>query len=64
MVCPTCQGAGTILGKTVRDRARKGGFASYRRSLEPGQLSMSQRGEKGGAPRLPTLADLGGRGPS
>lgn len=57
-VCPTCDGKGRILTRNARTRARKGGNASYLKSLQPGSLTMSERGKKGGRPRCPTRADL------
>jgi hypothetical protein len=62
-ICPECKGSGRIRGKTVRTRARKGGNASYMKSRETGQLSMSERGRLGGAPSLPTLAQAGAQSP-
>ena len=62
-ICPECKGSGRIKGRTVRTRARKGGNASYMRSKGEGQISMSERGRLGGAPRLPTLAQAGARSP-
>ena len=58
-ICPTCGGKGRILTHSARARSRKGGNESYRRSLEPGALSMSERGQRGGRPRALTLEDLG-----
>ena len=57
-ICPTCDGKGRILTRNARARARKGGNASYLKSLQPGSLTMSERGRKGGRPRAPTRADL------
>ena len=56
--CPTCHGSGRVLSKTVSARSRKGGTAAYLRSLQPGQPSMSERGQKGGRPRELTLAEV------
>ena len=53
--CPMCDGSGRIVSRTVKARAVKGGNASYLKSLQPGQMSMSERG---GRPRLPTLQEL------
>ena len=44
--CPVCDGKGWIVSRTVRARAKKAGNASYLKSLEPGQLSMSERGRR------------------
>ena len=54
-ICPLCDGKGRILSESVKTRARQGGHASYRKSLEPGNPTMSERGKRGGAPRMPTL---------
>ena len=56
--CPLCDGSGRILSRTVKARAKKGGNAAYLKSLQPEQMSMSERGKLGGAPRLPTWEDL------
>lgn len=52
-VCPTC-GSRALADKEVV-RARKGGHASYLKSLEVGQPSMSERGKRGGRPKKGTL---------
>ena len=39
-------------------RSCKGGNASHLKSLEPGQLTKSERGKRGGAPSVPTYEDL------
>ena len=57
--CPLCEGTGRILSQTVKARAKKGGNATFLKSLMPGQMSMSERGKKGGRPKALTLADLG-----
>ena len=56
--CPSCDGTGIVKSEVFKARARKGGVNSFRRSLEPGQLSMVERGRMGGRPKEPTLADL------
>ena len=56
--CPTCDGAGVVTSDVYKARARKGGVHSYRKSLQPGQLSMVERGQLGGRPKEPTIADL------
>ena len=58
-ICPTCDGSGRILTHSARTRARKGGNAAYLKSLEPGEMTMSERGQRGGRPRALTLEDLG-----
>ena len=61
-ICPTCQGSGRVLNENAKAKAkanaRKGGNVAYLKSLEPGALSMAERGRKGGAPKLPTIEDL------
>ena len=57
--CPMCDGSGRILSRTVKARAKKGGNAAYLKSMEPGQMSMSDRGRRGGRPRALTLESLG-----
>ena len=53
-----CKGKGRILSESARTRARQGGNASYLRSLEPGQLSMAERGRLGGQPKALTIDDI------
>ena len=48
-LCPTC--GGIMLTEKAEADARKWGNASYLKSLEPGQMSMSQRGSRGGNPK-------------
>ena len=57
-ICPMCCGSGQVVSQDWRGRSRKGGNASYRRSLEPGAISMAQRGRQGGRPRALRLEDL------
>lgn len=57
-LCVACQGTGRILSESAIARAKKGGNVSYLVSLCPEQLSMSERGQKGGRPKEPTLDDL------
>ena len=40
-----------MLTDKVKAAARKEGIASSLKSLEPGQLSMSERGKRGGNPK-------------
>ncbi len=56
--CPTCGGAGSVGTKSWETRSRKGGVNAAKRSMEPGQLSMTERGRLGGRPKLPTLEDV------
>ena len=56
--CPLCDGKGRILSATRQATSRKGGNASYMKSLEPGELSMKERGRRGGRPRALRLEDL------
>ena len=58
VTCPACDGSGRVVADAVSARARRGGTASYLRSLEPGQFSMKERGLSGGRPREATLTDL------
>ena len=57
-ICPSCKGTGRVTSEGVKSRARKGGVHSYLRSLEAGQLSMTERGRRGGRPEEPSLAGL------
>ena len=57
-ICPTCKGAGTTTTKDAISRSTKGGNASHRKSLEEGQLSMTERGRMGGAPTKFTIWDI------
>jgi len=63
-LCPFCEGKGRVAGRTLGARGRKGGNVAYLKSLEPGEMSMADRGRKGGRPRALTLTDLGGREPA
>ena len=56
--CPLCEGSGVVGTLYAQDRSRKGGRASYRKSLQPGEESMSEKGSRGGRPKALTLADL------
>ena len=57
-ICPTCDGKGTILSESAKTRAKQGGNARYLKSLQPGEMSMSEMGQLGGAPRALTFTDL------
>ena len=57
-ICPICDGKGRILSASVRTRARQGGNASYLKSLQPGGMSMKERGKRGGGPRALTIDDI------
>jgi len=50
-LCPTCGGSGGSEKSRV-SRATKGGNVAYVNSLKPGGLSMSERGKRGGRPRV------------
>ena len=63
-LCPFCEGKGRVASRMPGARGRKGGNVAYLKSLEPGAMSMADRGRKGGRPRALTLIDLGGREPS
>lgn len=56
--CPACGGSGRVVAESVSARARRGGNASYMSSLKLGRLSMSERGQKGGRPKEPTLQEM------
>lgn len=60
--CILCGGSGRMRDQDRHSRARKGGNASYMRSLQSGELSMKDRGRMGGRPKRRTLADLAARG--
>ena len=57
-ICPMCEGKGRILSESARTLARRGGNASYLKSLEPGQMSISERGKLGGQPKALTIAEI------
>ena len=57
-ICPACNGSGRVTAESVGARARGGGNASYVKSLQPGQQSMTERGRRGGTPREASLSDL------
>jgi len=52
MLCPVCGGSGGGLEKSRISRATKGGNVAYVNSLKPRGLSMSERGKRGGRPRV------------
>ena len=56
--CPTCQGSGRVKSQKPSAIARKGGNAAYLKSFEAGEMTMAERGKRGGHPRLPTIEDL------
>jgi len=54
VICPYCGGSGSRPGFRPGSRlaaVRKGGNIAYLKSKEPGQMSMSERGKRGGRPR-------------
>ena len=57
-LCEACHGTGQVLSATALARAKRGGNASYLASLGKGQLSMSERGQRGGRPKELSLEDL------
>jgi len=57
-VCPLCKGAGLVTSDAWREKGRKGGVKSFLVSLQPGQLSMCERGKHGGRPRALRIEDL------
>ena len=62
--CPRCMGSGVIGTLYAKDRSRKGGNARYQKSLQKGEMSMSEMGKLGGRPRALTLADRDAGGPT
>ena len=57
-LCPACHGSGRVLSPSVIAKAKRGGNACYLASMGDGQLSMSERGRKGGRPKELTLEDF------
>ena len=57
-ICPHCKGSGLTVNRSVTARAKKGGNASYLKNLDPKELSMSERGRRGGPPPMPTIQEL------
>ena len=60
-ICTSCGGTGRVHSESIRDRARKGGNASFLQSLGPDRPSMSERGSRGGRPRSLTLVEIRAR---
>ena len=58
VLCHVCGGTGRVVSKSAVAKATRGGNASFRTSLKPGQLTMAQRGQLGGRPKAQTLSDL------
>ena len=56
--CPLCEGTGLTTSNSWGERARKGGVRSFLTSLQPGQLSMCERGKHGGRPRALKIEDV------
>ena len=56
--CQCCGGSGLVVSEAVRAKAKIGGNVSFLKSLQKGELSMSERGKLGGRPKGPTLAEL------
>ena len=57
-ICPCCEGTGRILSPSIRQKARKGGHSSFLKSLQPGEMTMSARGARGGRPKEVTIDEL------
>lgn len=57
-LCPTCGGTGITTNSAASDRSKKAGNTTYLRSLQEGQLTMAERGKRGGAPRMWTIEDI------
>ena len=60
-ICAACAGTGLAVSESESSRAKAGGNHSFVKSLQPGEMSMSERGRLGGRPKGPVLADLIGR---
>jgi len=56
--CPLCKGTGLVASEGWKRKGRKGGLRSYLVSLEPGHLSMVQRGRYGGRPGALKIEDI------
>lgn len=54
--CPLC--GGVIASDSWREKARRGGVKSFLISLQPGRLSMRDRGKYGGRPRALKIEDI------
>ena len=57
-VCAECGGSGLAVTEAERSKAKAGGNHSFVKSLQPGEMSMSERGRLGGRPKEPNLEDL------
>ena len=55
--CPTCGGKGSITSDGWRAMSRKGGIAAVEASKNPDQMSMAERGRRGGAAMLPRFVN-------
>ena len=58
VLCDACHGTGRVQSTSSTARSKRAGNASYLRSLEKNQLSMTQRGRLGGRPRGITLEEI------
>jgi len=57
-VCPLCGGTGIVTSNIWREKARRGGVKSFLSSLQPGRLSMRDRGKCGGRPKALTIEEI------
>ena len=57
-LCGVCSGTGRVQSQSAVAKAKRGGNASFLASLNPGRLSMSERGKLGGRFKEPTLVEL------
>ena len=53
--CDHCRGTGYVVSPEWHDMAQNGGQRSYENSLQPGAMSMAERGRRGGTPPLPRI---------
>lgn len=58
VICWACGGTGRIINPDMKAKVRAAGNSTYLKSLEAGQMSMSERGRKGGRPKRPKLSEL------
>jgi len=57
-ICPLCGGTGVLASSVWREKGHKGGVRRFLVSLQLGQLSMSERGKRGGRPKALTIEDI------
>ena len=59
-LCDKCGGSGRLRSEDWIAKARRGGNTTYLRSQQPGQMSMSERGKRGGAATARIMREIGG----